>query len=220
MKIGINHIAEFVSVIVAIYCYPLLKGSYMKWFLPFLVFILLGELVEAYQSHYYHVSTIPVNYLIGTVESVFYGYIFYHLNTDRIRQKQLCVMILLSIAGYIISYVVYGSATDPFVYNLVISGFMLSLIALLYLYDSFDNDHIHMLSDPGFWLAFGICLFYSSISIVFMSWRVILLNNISVFGLMLYHLVPKLLCVLLYGSISLALISYARKKLRAVSVIA
>ncbi len=59
----------------------------MKWFLPFLLFIFIGELVEEYQWRVLAISNINTNYVIGIVESCFYGYIFYKLNKKNKFKK-------------------------------------------------------------------------------------------------------------------------------------
>jgi hypothetical protein len=48
IKNHLHNIAEFISLVIAIFYYPYLKKSFMKWFLPFLGFIFLGELISAY----------------------------------------------------------------------------------------------------------------------------------------------------------------------------
>jgi hypothetical protein len=213
MKIGVHNIAELVAVLVALYCYPQLrKSAYMKWFLPFLVFVFLGELYESYLVSLVK-STIPINYLIGTIECLFYGYVFFKIVHNRFSRLLILVLVSLCVIGYIYCYFAYNASIDYFVYNLVISGFVLSLISLVYLYQQFNIDEGNMLADPGFWLAFGICLFFSSISIVFITWDTIRVYRLAMFGMPLYQLVPKLLCILLYGSLCMVMIQFTRKNL-------
>jgi len=98
----------------------------MKWFLPFLGFIFIGELIEKFIK-----LAVIVNYLIGVIESIFYGYIFYHLSHRPVLKKTILFFVPISVAGYFITYFLCNKNFTDFVPNLIISGFFLAAIALL-----------------------------------------------------------------------------------------
>ena len=192
MQLHIHNIVEFVSLLVAIIYYPYLKYSFMKWFLPFLGFIFLAELFEEYQWGVLGIPTIKMNYLIGIVESVFYGSVFYKL-TNRLATKRFIVFgVLMSSTGYLISYLFFKKNHVYFFENVVISGFFLSFISLMYLYIKFsDDDENILILEPGFWVAFGVALFYSGISISFSLHDVIEKNKLTLFGDNLINVIPR-----------------------------
>ncbi|MDP1762840.1 MAG: hypothetical protein Q8L07_03055 [Sediminibacterium sp.] len=204
----IHNLFELLGFIVAIYYYPCLKKSFMKWFLPFLGFVFIGELVEKFLN-----ITVIVNYLIGILESVFYGYIFYQLTRKRRIKKLILFFIPVSVAGYFICFIFYGKDFSYFIPNIIITGFFLATISLAYLYERFaDDDDALLFAEPGFWIAVGVCLFYSGVSISLSLYDFILKNDLSIFGVKLYSVTTRILSVILYLCISISIILCKEKK--------
>ena len=73
-----------------------------------------------------------------------------------------------------------------------------------------------LLNESGFWLAMGVSIFFSGTSIVFALHDLIIKNNLTFFGAKLYNFVPRVLSVILYASISIAII-LCKKKTKALS---
>lgn len=203
----IHNLFELLAFVVAIFYYPCLKKSYMKWFLPFLGFVFIGESVEKFFN-----ITVIVNYLIGILESVFYGYIFYQLSRRSLLKKLILFFIPISVAGYLICFIFYGKDFSYFIPNIIITGFFLATIALAYLYERFADDDTLLFAEPGFWIAVGVCLFYSGVSISLSLYDFILKNDLSLFGVKLYSLTTRILSVVLYLSISISIILCKEKK--------
>lgn len=213
MKIQINTICELVALTLAILYYPYLKSSFMKWFLPFLALIFFGELVANYQTSILKIHAIGVNYLIAIIESLFYGYIFYNLGNNSLLRRLVILFVPLSITLYLITYLFCDAPLDYFFPNIVFSGFFLALLALTYLYLKFVDDEENLLiSEPGFWIALGVCLFYSGVSISFSLHGMVKKNNLTLFGESLLNIVPRILSVILYLSISISIILCKPKK--------
>jgi len=185
----------------------------MKWFLFFLGFILLGDMFANYQLTVLKEKTVLINYLIAIIESVFYGYIFYKLSNHLWLKRVILLFIPTSVIGYLVSYLLVKTSLQYFFPNIIISGFCLAAISLFYLYTKFlDDDENLLVSDPGFWIAFGVTLFYSGASISFSLYKLIMKNNLFLFGERLLNLIPQILSVILYLSISIAIILCKQKK--------
>ncbi|MCW3087917.1 MAG: hypothetical protein JWQ78_1303 [Sediminibacterium sp.] len=180
----------------------------MKWFLPFLACICCGELVATYQSHVLKIESTGINYLIAIMETVFYGYLFYHLSNRTGFRKLVACFVCTSTAAYAITFLLRGNDLRFFFPNIIISGFLLAAIALAYLYLKVTtDDDVHLLSDAGFWIALGISLFYSGITICFSLYGLIRHSGLRIFNQSLINGIPQWLCVLLYVSLSLSIIS-------------
>ena len=185
----------------------------MRWFLPFLGFIFFAELVGEYQWGVFGIPTIDINYLIGIVESIFYGFIFYKLTNRLISKRLIFLGVLISVIVYIVSFVFFKKDHLYLFEDIIVSGFILSLISLMYLYfKSSDDDETILLYDPGFWIAFGVAIFYSGISISFSLHDFIKNNNLTFFGANLINVIPRYLSVILYSSISIAIILCKHQK--------
>lgn len=208
----IHIVFEFLSFAISIIFYRSIKDSYMKWFVPFLGIVFISELINN-QFYYLRRQTILIHYIIGITESVFYGFIFYKLSNRPIQKKSIIIFIIFSVMGYISSYFTFNTSITYFLYNLIISGYLLATIALIYLYTKFvDDDETLLISESGFWIAFGVSLFYSGISISFSLYDLIYKNNLSISGQNLLNLVPRILSVFLYISISISIILCRKKK--------
>ena len=212
MPAYIHHIFELISFFVAIIYYRYLKDSFMKWFLPFLGFIFICEVIGNYQNAILKEPAVIINYLVGIVESVFYGYIFYHLSHRKILKKAIVIFVPISVISYLITFYFSGKSLIYFFPNIVISGFFLAAIALFYLYERFaDDDQILLISESGFWISVGVSLFYSGTSISFSLYSFILKNDLSLFGQKAFVIAPRVLSIILYLSISISLILWSKK---------
>ena len=212
MKFNINNLAELFSLVVAIIYYSYLKNSVMKWFLPFLAFVFVGEMYAKYVGYVLLRSNTYVYSCITIVESIFYGYFFYAITVKEISKKIIfilsCINIFISIFFlFLISY----NPSYLFI-NLIFLSICFSFISLTYIYSKFISDEAaYLLSEPGFWVAFGVTLFFSGVSVVFSLHDFSMRHNLRLFGVKLYHIVPQALCVLLYLSISTAIILCKKK---------
>ncbi|MDB5209643.1 MAG: hypothetical protein JWQ30_470, partial [Sediminibacterium sp.] len=187
--------------------------SFMKWVLPFLMFIFFGEIAIAYL--YFNNPSWPNTsfyYIIGISESIFYGYIFYRLCQSAIVKKIIFILTLIGLSIYSFGFVFYPNDYTYYIFSLIVSGFFFSFISLTYIYIDFSNDSQNsMVFDSGFWIAFGVSLFFSGISIVFCLHDYIVKHNLNLFGIRLYNIVPRILCVILYLSISISIILCKKK---------
>ncbi|MEN9686700.1 MAG: hypothetical protein RLZZ28_2486 [Bacteroidota bacterium] len=184
----------------------------MKWFLPFLAFIFFAELMAKSKFVLWNSSNLILYYIISIVESIFYGYVFYQL-FERFSIKWLVIFLTSFIlTAYFVAPLFFGFNHSTFLTTLLTSGFFLTGIALWYLFSEFfpETDKI-LIHEPGFWISFGVSIFFSGNSIVFSMYTFIIRNELSLFHLPLYNFVPRLLCIVLYSSISIAIILCKKK---------
>jgi hypothetical protein len=209
----LHNISELVGLIVAIIYYPSIRGTFMKWFVPFLSLIFFGEIL-AKHLYYYIFDTINnagLYYTITIIESIFYSYIFYQLTTSRVFKKVLVVFAILSTAANISGLVFFSADYNLYFIFFIISGFFFVLMSLHYIYEQFRMEDAFLTKQPGFWIALGVSVFFSGTCIVFCLHDIILNNNLNLFGYKLYNLIPRLLSVVLYLCISISIILCKQK---------
>lgn len=212
MKFYINNLAELFSLVVAIIYYPYLKGSVMKWFLPFLAFVFVGEIYAKYVGYVLLKSNTYVYSFITIVESIFYGYFFYVITIKEILKKIIFIFSFVNISISIIFFFLISYNPSYLFINLMFLSICFSFISLTYIYSKFISEEAaYLLGEPGFWVAFGVTLFFSGVSVVFSLHDFSLQNNLTLFGFKLYHIVPQALCLVLYLSISTAIILCKKK---------
>ncbi len=212
MQFLIHNITELIALVIAIVYYHYLKGSFMKWVLPFLVFIFLAELFITEKYFTLIKPNVIVQYTIGIIESIFYGYLFYNYSGRKILKKIILYFVILSVCMFLIGLSFYTKDYSFFLPALIVIGFFLALFALTFIYTKFiDDDNTILINEPGFWIAFGVSLFFAGTSIVFSLYDLILKNNLDIFGVKLYNFIPRILSVVLYSSISIAIILCKKK---------
>ncbi len=142
----------------------------------------------------------------------FYGYVFYQSCHNFFLKRLIFIFIFFCIDMNLLCLLFYRNNTFYFSRTLIISGFFLAAVALMYIYEQSINERTTVLVyEPGFWIAFGVSLFFSGISIVFSLHGFIMRNNLLLFGIRLYKIVPRVLCIILYSSISIAIILCKKK---------
>jgi hypothetical protein len=198
--------SELAACIAAVYYCKYLKGSYMKWVLPFLVLILTGELLSQI-----NIRAVEAHYIIGVSEPIFYGYVFYNLIEGKRNKMLITLLMSVIVINYSIAFFSEKYYLAYYFKNLIFFGFLITSIALIYLYQLFRKED-RILMQSGFWMAFGISVFFSGISIVFAFYSTIIENNLNLFGDRLYRVIPRLLCIPLYGSIIVSIILYKKEK--------
>jgi hypothetical protein len=214
MRVHINYIIEFISLLIAIFYYPYISKSFMRWFLPFLAFIFIMELVAGSLSYYITPkwTNASIYYLVSIIESIFYNFIFYKISHREGIRKIILLFSSISTIAFSFGFIFYTNDYNFYLPILIIFGFSLSTIALSYVYTSFtDDDKMVLITEPGFWIALGVSVFFSGTSIVFSLYNFIRINNLTVFGIKLYNFVPRILCIVLYSSISIAIILCKKK---------
>ena len=209
----IHIVFEAGSFLVSLLYYSYLKNSFLRWLPLFLFWICAGEILNRILH-----STI-FEYLIAIAESFFYGYVFFHLTTQkRLRTAIICFVAAINIT-YIIAYFFFDTSNTQityFVMIFIVFGYCISAIALSCLYSFFiDSESMLIVYEPGFWIVFGVCIFYSGISIAFSLYPVIIRENLSVMGIRLYHMAPRLFSIVLYSSLSASVLLTRRKSIRA-----
>jgi hypothetical protein len=207
----LHHILEFAAFVISLVYYRYYSKTFMKWIAPFLGLIFAGELFTMmYRIGFYS------NYFMAVAEVIFYGYIFYNLIEGKKWKTVIVAVSAVSISCYVGSY--FFLDTDRytmtfFSLSLIVFGFLISAIALVYLYQ-LSVKKATITNEPGFWIALGVIVFFSGISIVFSSYGLIVEKKLRILGWPLYHLVPRVLSVLLYTCIAIGVLTTKRKAMK------
>jgi hypothetical protein len=211
------HISELQAFLVACYYCRYLRGSFMGWFVPFLGFVFFADVSVYVQYYVFDLSKsiylLISIYLLLVSQGFFYGYIFYKLTDSKILQSIIFFMLFVCIPAYVVSFFLENNDSSKYmIVTTIVSNIFLSVIALFYLYlIAINNDSINLLHEPSWWLATGVAVFFSCVSIGFLLYDFILQNNLRLFGMYLYNLIPRLMSLILYSFISISIVLYARR---------
>ncbi len=204
-------IAELQAFLVACYHYKYLRGTYMKWFIPFLGFIFLGDCLAWNIFFYLKLSVLGLNYFLHALGAIFYCFIFYHFHQSNKIRKSIVVVLTISLIGYLLSYLFLEKNYINLIYNSVMIEIFIIGLALSFLYKKIiSEDNLILTSDPGFWVSTAVILFFSTTIICFLMIDFIRENDLRVLGLRLYNFVPQVMSVVLYSFLSTAIILYKK----------
>lgn len=216
MKIISNHIVEGIALITAIWNYKYIKGTRYVYFIPFLAFMLMGELGGIYFSTGANLNAqknFHIYLIVTVVEVIFLGYQFYQmLRSEKMKQFTLIgtsVMVLL-MAVWLCFFVEIGLLLTN---TLGITGFFLSCVACFYLYEKFDRSEktdTSLTRSPDFWFAVGVLIFWVGSTLPFMLYYFLKENQFLIFGMPLYRFFPQVFSVVLYGCFTMAIILWKK----------
>jgi hypothetical protein len=202
---------ELIALIVAIFSYSRLKGSYMIWFIPFLLITFSVEVASHYLYEILQLSSYWVYNITIPLTSIFYGFILFCLmNNSKLKLPFIVLGVIYSLLSlYFLSY-----ATGFSINSLITSAVILVSLSCYYFYrcllDDIDLNNFKIKS--GLYLASGILIFYAGVSIVFSLFDYIRKHDLRIFGYHLYNVIPNYLSIILYACISIALIKWKKRQ--------
>ncbi len=208
MQHWIGNIAELISFIIAIIYYPYLKRGAMKWVLPFLGFIFFMETIGGLMSNYFGYSHNQIVYfIVGAVEVIFYGNFFYKY-CSSIQFKRLIKFISISLTfGYIIGFIFRGKSDDLLFFLFLISDLFYIINSLQFLYTNANDENLKSLHNaPGFWVAFGLSFFSAGNFVLYLMHNILTQANLYILDMPIRLFIIRLLCIVLYACISIAII--------------
>lgn len=210
MKFSIQHYFEFLSLLVSLLCLKKLKNSFMIFFVPYLLLILEIEILAKYLHVTYALSTGWMYNILNLISHFFFAFIFYMFSTAKEHRQT----IILLTATYIISSLTYYFYTSFAFNNYIIAygGIIQVIFACIHFYEYLLHDYYvkEKHYSAGLFIAAGVLIFYSGITICLSLYNYILLNQLMIFNTPLYNIIPRYLSIILYSCISIALIVWRK----------
>lgn len=218
MSIHLSIILEFLSLLVAVFCYKRLKGTLYVYAIPFLFFVFYAELGASY---YIYTNPLEENrmgnthiYLwISIVETIFYSWFFYQVMTEYIFKRVIRILAILFVGAYLFLFFFFISYLGTYYIIMTVNSIYYTIVSCIYFYKLFigaEEENIMTLSN--FWMATGIFVFYSGISLVWVMHQTLMHQNIRIFGATLYNFIPRILSIILYGCFITAFILCRKRK--------
>lgn len=198
---------EIGAFLIALLCYPLIKDKPIKWFIPFLFFIVVIELIgfsNRVNNTWLYIFTIPVEYW-------FYTFIFYHQYQNRtfrnISKWLLYVIPILAVVNIIVLHGIYDiSRTKLIIATLRGGSFTMVVICCFYFIDLFQRDEeISLLRTPAFWIAVGL-LFFNLVELPYNFFFKFILSHRSDPKAKLFIQIHKAINYVLYTFVSIGMI--------------
>lgn len=200
---------EFLAFLVALIRYQKLKNSYMVWFIPFLLLTAVCEFGSDIIYYQYNLPTDWIYNILIPFTIYFYGFIFYRL----LRSSNLKSVFLSVAFVYLACNVYFLLTSTSFSIILLLIGAVIQIILACYYFYKCLLDDVNLNAyyiKSGLWIASGIVIFYSGISIVFSLVNYIRAHHLMINGVHLYNVVPRYLSIILYTCLSIAFLQWKK----------
>src|SRR5438128_252303 len=147
---------EITALLTSIVAWSKLKSSRLKYFVFFLLFIVLVELTGRYIRKVLHQPNVWLYNLSIPIEYLFYSFIFYlHFKTGSFKVLAVWFLILFSLfVGF--NLIIVTGLTSFGTNTVTVGSFFMILFSLLFFYDlylKFDTEILFR--EPMFWIASG-----------------------------------------------------------------
>lgn len=150
---------EAAALITCIFCWKGIKHTPLKWFLPFLLFIVAVEITGWYLPVYLKMKNAVMYNFAIPAEYLFLGGVFFGFLAGTLRKK----ILLALLAGYLMYVVVFSLAGNITLFNyyyLIAGNALMVLTPVFYFIEQYQKqDDSNIGEDPLIWVAIGVFLF-------------------------------------------------------------
>ncbi len=211
-------IMECLSLLVAVFYYKRLKGTFYVYAIPFLFFVLYAEMGALYHRTTFNRADCPngnthIYLWVSIMETIFYSRFFWVVFNNRILKKITQGMSVVIIANYLFLFFFSYIYIEKVLYLMALNGLWFTALSCIYFYRLFINaGEENALSLPDFWMSVGIFTFFSGVGLSFVLHKTLEHMNAKIMGEYLYNLIPQGLSIILYGCFITAFILCRKKK--------
>ncbi|SDW08487.1 hypothetical protein SAMN05444411_10142 [Lutibacter oricola] len=133
----------------------------LKFWLYFLVYSFLTELVASYFIHILKVRAYLLYNLWGIISTLFYLIFYSYILKKKIRKRFAFLLIMVFVVYTIIELLFYKKIqSDILVFNSIIGMLLTVLIILIYYIELLNSDSILTLQKSlFFWISLGVLIF-------------------------------------------------------------
>lgn len=195
-------IAAFVAGIIA---GKHIRASYLKWFVPYLLLIVIVEIAGWYFPEKKATDVSWIFNISVPIEYLFFSYIFYKAASIGWFRK-----IIRAVALVFTGYAAWYSVTHPITqFNaryLLIGSFMMIAWSIGYFYDLYRKPDMQPVSrEPMLWITLGVFLFNAGEFSYDLVSGYIVQNNLDP-GIQIFRSINRKLNILFYILISVGLL--------------
>jgi hypothetical protein len=155
---------EWIALIAGLVVWKRLKNTKYRFFVLYLLFIVMGELSATYTGRYLNrgANILLYNYLIIPAEFIFF-YWFYYAHLNGRLYRRICIsFVLASIIVRVIEFTVLKHEKFSFSsLSYLVSTILLVFLALTYMVQFMKSDKIiHYHRHISFWITIAILIYY------------------------------------------------------------
>ena len=213
MSFSLFEYAEMLALLTSIFCIKWLWKTPYSLFLPYLLMIVAAEQLGTHfgQNKKYTYNILMYN-CTTIVEFAFFFYLFY-VNFNSIRLKRMVLFsIFIQVLFSLINLTYIQKLNEFNSYSMLLGTVIIILLVFIYFYNAFENNEpMHLINKPMFWISSGIFLFYLGDFTFNLMYPYLIRNNLNRES-RLFGLINNNLIVFEYICFSIALIICSRNR--------
>lgn len=197
---------EIAALVTSVGMYSKIRTTILRWFVPFLFFIVLVELTGRYVRRVLHAPNAWIYNMSTILEFLFYAFLFYHAYSRKSFKHWVCMFALIYPAIALINILFIQGFYYFHSYTMSVGSFFMILFSCLYFYELLlDTQERHLLRTPMFWITSGILFFYLG-DFLYNTFFVFIENNQLDFTRKLFKAINNNLIIVLYACFIVGLV--------------
>lgn len=214
MNITINHIIETIALTTAIANYKKINGSRYVYFIPFLAFVLLGELGASYFYGLRNATkNLHIYLMIVVVECLFIGYQFYQIIKSKKLKKIIFIGVSILLLLDTIWLCFFEEIGNVLTVTMGLKGLFFSYVSSFCLYEKAflsEQPEVTIFRNPDFWFSIGLLTFFVGTTIPFLLYYYFKFHDVLIFGKRIYNLFPQIFSLTLYSCYMVSIILWKK----------
>jgi hypothetical protein len=197
------YVIEFIPVAIGFYYYNQIKNTYWKWFLYYLIFIFIAELVSNYEvliepgdkKYLYGFIIIPIEFL-------FFYWLYAYKSFNN--KKLFWIFLLVYVVSFVPHLYLESHKSMVYSFNYVVGAFLLGILVVMeYLKQIRSDSILQFKENKMFYINLGVSLLYIG-TLPFFSFYAIIAKNDTIYTN--YHLLFLIVNHLMYLLFSMSFI--------------
>lgn len=146
-------------MLVSALLWPQLRTSVLRWFLPFLIFIVCVELTGRYSRRVLGITNGWLYNLSIPIEYLFFTFIFCRMYS-RIAYRFLTMWFLILFSIFIVINIMVNGLAEFHTNVLQVGSFFMIVFSVLYFINLYQDAEMEIVwRQPMFWIAAGVFIF-------------------------------------------------------------
>ena len=201
--LSIHNYFEILAFVCSLIFWKNIRNTPLKWFVPYLLFIVIVEFLGRYMRTELEVSNAWLYNISVPVEYLFFVFIFFSYFKSVINRK-LSIGFILLFGLYVVIFLFVNGIVNFNRNVLLVGSFFLVIFSVLYLIGLYNQPGIINLGkQPVFWIAVGVLLFNAGEFSYDLLPKLFFINRMDR-GAVIFRSINSYLNLLLYLCISIS----------------
>jgi hypothetical protein len=214
MQLKIFFYFELLSLIVCLMTFYKLRHTYLKWFLPYLLFIVLYEYgcIVKWSFFFINKSNHWLANIVTIVEISFFSALYFHYIKSKKTKKIILWGYLLYLVGLIVNFLFFQSFSQFNTITYRIGTLLIVTWVLLYFQELMaETSDRPLIRQPMFWISVGLLFFYLGFFFYLSAFDFVAHNSLEKYK-QLYKIIRYTIIIQLYILFSIGFLCTPKRR--------